>query len=83
VSRRATNEINCAAAFICMSVMTRSHKSEASRKPPPAAIAARDRGVLAPLSFAQERLWFLDRLEPGSGVYNLPGAWRLDGAMDL
>src|SRR5215217_5767429 len=36
----------------------------------------------APTSFAQERLWFIDRLEPGSAVYNIPGAWRLGGALD-
>jgi hypothetical protein len=36
----------------------------------------------APTSFAQERLWFIDRLEPGSAVYNIPVAWRLAGALD-
>lgn len=34
------------------------------------------------LSFAQQRLWVLDRLEPGKGVYNLAFAVRLDGALD-
>jgi amino acid adenylation domain-containing protein len=36
----------------------------------------------APLSFAQERLWFIDRLDPGSAVYGIPMAWRLGGALD-
>lgn len=36
-----------------------------------------------PASFAQQRLWFLDRLEPGSAVYNIPLSLRLRGALDL
>ena len=34
-----------------------------------------------PLSFSQERLWFLDRLDPGSAVYNMPAAVELRGAL--
>ena len=36
-----------------------------------------------PLSFAQQRLWFLDRLEPGSAVYNIPIGIRLSGPLNL
>ncbi|HEX2094837.1 MAG TPA: condensation domain-containing protein, partial [Longimicrobiaceae bacterium] len=36
----------------------------------------------APLSFAQERLWFLDRLQPGSAAYNVSLALRVSGALD-
>ncbi len=35
-----------------------------------------------PLSFAQERLWFIDRLEPERAAYNMPGAVRWSGAVD-
>jgi hypothetical protein len=38
--------------------------------------------VRAPLSFAQERLWFIDQLEPGSVAYNVPAALVLRGPLD-
>ncbi|MFP2911032.1 amino acid adenylation domain-containing protein, partial [Pyxidicoccus sp. 3LFB2] len=38
-------------------------------------------GAPPPLSFSQQRLWFLDQLEPGSSAYNMPLALQLDGSL--
>jgi amino acid adenylation domain-containing protein len=35
-----------------------------------------------PASFAQQRLWFIDQLEPGSAAYNVPAAIRICGFLD-
>ena len=40
------------------------------------------RATPLPLSFAQQRLWFLHRLEPASPVYNMPAALYLPGRLD-
>jgi thioesterase domain-containing protein len=38
---------------------------------------------LYPLSLAQQRLWFLDQLEPGNPAYNVPFGLRLRGKLNL
>src|SRR3954452_18373138 len=34
-------------------------------------------------SFAQQRLWFIDQMTPGKATYNLPGALRVTGKLDV
>ncbi len=45
-------------------------------------IHPRTTGDVAPMSFAQELLWLLDRATPGLTAYNVPRAMRLRGALD-
>jgi acyl transferase domain-containing protein/alpha-ketoglutarate-dependent taurine dioxygenase len=51
--------------------------------PAPESLERVSREGLLPLSFAQQRLWILDRMEPGSPVYNNPKAVRLKGRVDI
>ena len=49
---------------------------------PPAARSRRPREAPLPLSFAQERLWFLHQMEPEGAGYNMPWSGRLRGGLD-
>ena len=46
-------------------------------------IPRRNDAEQAPLSFAQQRLWFLDLYEPGNSFYNFSSAFRLRGSLDI
>ncbi len=50
---------------------------------PPMVRVSRQPGEFVPLSFAQERMWLLDQLDPGSYVYNLYFPYRIRGALRL
>jgi amino acid adenylation domain-containing protein len=58
-------------------VVAELRRGESAALPP---IVPRDPAAEVPASFAQQRLWFLDRLEPGSVLYNM--AFRVDLALD-
>jgi acyl carrier protein len=73
--------------FEAPSVADLAQQIEAARREaqgpwvPPLEPVSRD-GAL-PLSYSQQRLWFLDQLEPGSATYNIPMAVRLQGALPV
>ena len=48
--------------------------------PPPLKSVSRD--IPLPVTFVQERLWFLDQIDPGGHAYNVPWAVRLKGSLD-
>jgi amino acid adenylation domain-containing protein len=57
-------------------------ESQAPPIPPIPPIIPVPRTGPLPLSFAQQRLWFLDQLSPGSNAYNMAAPLRLTGRLD-
>ncbi|HEX8336488.1 MAG TPA: amino acid adenylation domain-containing protein, partial [Pyrinomonadaceae bacterium] len=55
-------------------------EARGAARPP---IAPAERGGALPMSFAQQRLWFLDQLEPGNPFYNQASAVRLRGELNV
>ncbi|MEO6195391.1 MAG: amino acid adenylation domain-containing protein [Thermoanaerobaculia bacterium] len=63
-------------------VMRRKQRRDVSSTTLDGKTIARRNAGWAPLSFAQQRLWLLDQLEPGSAAYNLAVPLRVRGALD-
>lgn len=57
--------------------------ARATTTPAPSAIPRRPDPAVAPMSSAQERLWFLDEFESQPDVYNRPANLRLEGGLDV
>ncbi|CBL45095.1 Non-ribosomal peptide synthetase modules and related proteins [gamma proteobacterium HdN1] len=85
-------EVPVKALFTSPTIEDLCHALEAGERvneltPPPVQRIARDGDL--PLSFAQQRLWFLNQLETGSSdfnistSYNMPAALRIGGTMDV
>ncbi|MGB7925169.1 MAG: amino acid adenylation domain-containing protein [Pyrinomonadaceae bacterium] len=65
---------------LALKIEAAMHAGEGN-EPPPLVPVTREREL--PLSFAQQRLWFLDQLQPGASSYNVPDAVRLHGPIKL
>ncbi|MDP4196680.1 MAG: amino acid adenylation domain-containing protein, partial [Bacteroidota bacterium] len=62
-------------------VVERSKAASSGLSIPPIMKVSRDQKL--PLSFAQQRLWFLEQLEPDSPFYNIPEIYKIKGEVDF
>ena len=79
-------ELPLRAVFEASTLSELAHKidcmrAQAEGQAPP--ITPAERGEMVPVSFAQQRLWFIDQLTPGNPAYNMPLALRLSGKLNV
>ncbi len=89
VRRALEVEVPIRALFESPTVRAMAERVEALRgdgpgeQAPPIVPVPRDGPGALPLSFSQQRLWFIEQLDPGDPAYNLPVALRLRGRLDV
>ncbi|HEU0300657.1 MAG TPA: amino acid adenylation domain-containing protein, partial [Longimicrobium sp.] len=76
-------ELPLRALFEHATIAALAARIEGSARAEASPIPVVDRAGPLPLSFAQQRLWFLEQLEPGGSAYHVPVALRLRGALDV
>ncbi|RKI51412.1 amino acid adenylation domain-containing protein, partial [Corallococcus sp. AB049A] len=74
-------ELSLRALFEAPVLETLAERLGAAARPAPSVLESVKGSEAPPLSFAQQRLWFIDQLEPGSPLYNVPVAVRLQGTL--
>lgn len=67
-------------SIICF--LKQMREKERVKKDPMLITPVKDKSLL-PLSYAQQGLWFVDKLEGGSSQYNIPAAFRLRGCLNI
>ena len=72
-------EIQDRKAEILATLAARKHRAGSAAA---ASIGTSDRPANPPLSFAQQRLWFLEQLQPGTSAYNLPLGFTIQGQLE-
>ena len=80
---RTGSELSLRAVFEHARVRDLARHLDAASRVAASVIPRVDRSATIPLSFAQERLWVIDQLEPGSIAYNVPITLRIRGPLDV
>lgn len=78
------NEISSRVATLSPEQLARlSHELKAKKGSSAREIPRRADGDRCALSFSQQRLWFLDQLDPANAVYHVPSSLRLSGPLNV